>query len=228
LHSFYTIAYELFEELTRPYLGWSVDIFAQAAIMNFTQLPIVANLLGRKGRAGHQVRQEGVGSSTLGYIGELLWEDDVLLEVSAKSKRALMDVVGHHMEAVHAISHPRVARGLEQREKIGSTAIGFGVAIPHARIMELDRIQVAYLRLKSPIPFDAPDGIAVSDIFVLLVPKQATQEHLLLLAEVSQLFAERRFREALHRCASPQQVKKLFTTWASSTQYALPKTSNPC
>ncbi len=227
MYSFYTLACELFEELTRPYLGWGVEIFAQAAIMNFAQFPIVATLLGRKGRAGEQSRRESRGRPTLGYLCELLWEDDVLLEVTAKSKRALMDVVGHHMESVHAISHPWVARGLEQREKIGSTAIGFGVAIPHARIMELDRIQVAYLRLKSPIAFDAPDGIPVSDIFVLLVPKQATQEHLLLLAEVSQLFAERRFRDALHRCASPQQVKHLFTTWASPPQYAPPKTSNP-
>jgi PTS system nitrogen regulatory IIA component len=138
--------------------------------------------------------------------------------VAVNSKGALLDLIGHHMESVHSLSHAWVAQGLEQREKAGSTAIGSGIAIPHARIAGLDRIQAAYFRLKSPIPFDAPDDVPVSDVFVLLVPRGATEEHLLLLATVSQLFADRQFRDALHRCTDPKQVHALIATWENSRQ----------
>ncbi|WP_366504391.1 PTS sugar transporter subunit IIA [Propionivibrio sp.] len=74
-------------------------------------------------------------------------------------------------------------------------------------------MQVSYVGLKSPIPFDAPDGKPVSDILVLLVPKQATEEHLQILAEATQMFSDGRFRERLHQCKHAQEVKQLFATW---------------
>ena len=92
----------------------------------------------------------------------------------------------------------------------GSTGLGEGIAIPHARVENLSRIQLAYLRLKTPIPYGAPDGKPVSDVLVLLVPKQATEEHLWILAETAQMFADHRFVERLRACRHPIEVKSLF------------------
>lgn len=103
-----------------------------------------------------------------------------------------------------------VATGLSRREQVGSTGLGEGIAIPHARVEDLSRIQLAYLRLKQPIPYDAPDGRPVSDVMVILVPKRATDEHLQILAEIAQIFGDRRFRERLHACRHPLEVKSLF------------------
>ncbi|MGV0976783.1 MAG: PTS sugar transporter subunit IIA [Azonexus sp.] len=98
-------------------------------------------------------------------------------------------------------------------KKIGSTALGEGVAISHARIKDLRRIQLAYIRLRQPIPFDAPDDKPVSDILVILVPKEATEEHLRILSEVTQMFSDRQFRQKLRQCGEAGETKQLFDDW---------------
>ena len=118
------------------------------------------------------------------------------------------------MEHQYAMPQESVAESLTRRELAGSTGLGEGVAIPHARVKDLERIQAVYARLKSPIPFDAPDGKPVSDVLVLLVPKQATEEHLMILAEATKMFSDRRFREHLHLCKNTLDVKGLFITWS--------------
>lgn len=143
-------------------------------------------------------------------IADLLWPEDILLDLDVASKPRFFDEIGRHMEREHAMPKEWVAHSLAHREQIGSTALGEGVAIPHARVKDLERIQLAYVRLKSPIPFDAPDGKPVTNILVLLVPRQATDAHLEILAEATQMFADRRFRERLHRCTHALEVKQLF------------------
>jgi PTS system nitrogen regulatory IIA component len=161
-------------------------------------------------RCGHPAGKAGRGMKAL---AELLLPKDILLDVCIPGKSELLDKIGRHMEWVHGIPATSVIRSLEHRERIGSTALGQGIAIPHARIRELDRIQLAYLRLKLPIPFDAPDGKPISDVLVILVPRSATEEHLRILAETSQMFSDPRFREQLHRCTHPAEVKQLFDSW---------------
>ena len=143
-------------------------------------------------------------------IARHLWPEDILLDIEVAGKDQLLDEIGWHMEREHALSREWVVAGLARREQLGSTALGEGVAIPHARVDDLKRIQLAYLRLRSPIPYDAPDGRPVSDILVLLVPKRATEEHLRILADTTQLFADRQFREHLHACRHALEVKALF------------------
>ena len=143
-------------------------------------------------------------------IAQYLWPEDILLDIEVSCKDQLFDEIGRHMEREHALPREWVAAGLSRREQVGSTGLGEGIAIPHARVEDLSRIQVAYLRLKKPIPYDAPDGRPVSDVLVLLVPKLATEEHLLILADATQIFADREFREQLHSCRHVLEVKSLF------------------
>ena len=143
-------------------------------------------------------------------IAQYLWPEDILLDVEVASKGQLFDAIGRHMEREHAMPKERVVVGLSRREQVGSTGLGEGVAIPHTRVEDLSRIHLAYLRLNSPLPFDAPDGRPVSDVLIILVPKQATEEHLLILADVAQLFSDRQFRERLHSCHHALEVMALF------------------
>jgi len=145
-------------------------------------------------------------------LAEMLSPRDILLEVKAPDRMALIEQIGQHMEWVHGVGRELVVRSLLHREQIGSTAMGQGVAIPHARIDTLDQIRVAYLRLAAPIEFGAPDGKPVGDVLVILVPKAATEVHLRILGEASQMFSDAQFREQLQACTHPADAKLLFDT----------------
>jgi nitrogen PTS system EIIA component len=146
-------------------------------------------------------------------IAPLLSLEDIRLDVAAAGKTELFDEIGIHMERVHDLPRRWVALGLSRREQVGTTGLGKGVAIPHARVAELDRIVAAYLRLRSPIPFDAVDREPVSDVLVLLVPAPASDEHLRILADATGMFRDADFRVRLRQCGKPDEVKQLFEGW---------------
>lgn len=152
-------------------------------------------------------------------LASYLRREDILLDVDIANKADLLDVIGRHMEQAHSLPRESVVLGLSRRERLGSTGLGQGVAIPHTRIPNLNRILVAYLRPLSPIPFDAPDGEPVVDFLVLLVPKEATDEHLRILAEAAQRFADPRFRARLRQCGDASAVKRLFDAWPQSSAW---------
>lgn len=149
----------------------------------------------------------------LNTISDLLLSEDILFDLAVATKSQLFEEIGRHMEGKHGMPQAWVVLSLTRREDVGSTGLGDGVAIPHARIKDLDRIQIAYIRLSSPIPFDAPDGKPVSDVLVLLVPKQATEEHLRILANATQMFSDQGFRERLRLSANASAAKKQFDAW---------------
>jgi len=146
-------------------------------------------------------------------IAECLWPQDVLLDVDVADKNDLFQAIGRHMQREHELAPNWVSLSLSRREQAASTGLGEGVAIPHARVEGLSRVHALYARLKSPIPFDAPDGSPVSHVLVLLVPYPAAEEHLALLAAASQLFSDRRFRNRLEQCTHVHDVLRLFSDW---------------
>ncbi len=149
----------------------------------------------------------------LNTIADLLQTEDIVLDLAVATKNQLFEEIGQHMEARHGMPREWVALSLSRREAVGSTGLGEGVAIPHARIKDLERIQIAYFRLVSPIPFAAPDGQPVSDILVLLVPKQASAAHLAILADASRMFSDSQFRAQLQACQAASEVGELFASW---------------
>jgi len=159
----------------------------------------------------------------MNMIANYLSPQDISLGVHVTGKHELFEIVGRHMELAHALPLKSIALGLSRREQIGSTGLGQGVAIPHARVEHLDRMVVAYLRLKSAIRFDAPDGRPVSDVVVLLAPKQAAEEHLEVLADAAQMFADECFRAHLQECTDPLEVKRLFDAWPMTAAIMAPR-----
>jgi PTS system nitrogen regulatory IIA component len=136
-------------------------------------------------------------------------------------RRVALDAVaytGHDALSIAAAllteSDPAAARAvlqaLAERERLGSTALGHGCAVPHARIDALDRPAAAFVRTAAPVPFDAPDGRGVSLFLVLLVPGDADEFHLALLAAAAERFGDRRFVDGLRRAATPHDLVALF------------------
>ena len=104
-----------------------------------------------------------------------------------------------------------ITKSLADREKLGSTGLGQGVAIPHGRIKQLQHAAGVFVRTLEPVPFDAPDHEPVRLLFVLLVPEQATDLHLQVLSELAQLFSDRVRRERLLQESDVDQIFQLLT-----------------
>jgi len=147
-------------------------------------------------------------------IADLLPAASVVADLEAGSKGELFAAIGRLFETDDGLRSDEVAGSLHAREKLGSTGLGQGIAIPHGRIKGLREARGAFARLKSPIAFDAPDGKPVSNVFVLLVPEHATEQHLQLLSELAQMFSEKRFREALATAADAGALHGVFQKWA--------------
>lgn len=146
----------------------------------------------------------------MSLIANLLPIDNILLDLDASSKKRVFEQAGLLFENNAGLARSVVFDSLFAREKLGSTGLGQGIAIPHGRIKGLKEAQGAFLRLASPVPFDSPDGKPVSLLFVLLVPEQANEQHLQILSELAQRFSDRAFREALGGAADAASVRTLF------------------
>src|SRR6186713_2737664 len=133
----------------------------------------------------------------MNHISKLLAATNVILDLDVASKKRVFEQAGLLFENNHQIARSQVFDSLFAREKLGSTGLGQGVAIPHGRVKGLKEALGALVRMRQPIPFDAPDGQPVALIFVLLVPDRATDMHLQILSELAQMFSDKAFRERL-------------------------------
>jgi PTS system nitrogen regulatory IIA component len=149
----------------------------------------------------------------MNQIAELLQPASIVLDLDVASKTRLFESVGNLFAASGGFDAAAVATSLAAREKLGSTGLGQGIAIPHGRIKGLKEARGAFVRLHQPVAFDAPDGKPVSQVFVLLVPEQATDLHLQLLSELAQMFSERAFRDRLAAAANRDDLLELFRAW---------------
>lgn len=149
----------------------------------------------------------------MSQIAQLLPASNIALDLDVATKSRLFEAAGALFATSSGLDAGTVASSLSAREKLGSTGLGQGIAIPHGRIKGLPDARGAFIRLKTPVAFDAPDGKPVSQVFVLLVPEQATDLHLQLLSELAQMFSERAFRDKLATARDPATLVELFNAW---------------
>ena len=126
----------------------------------------------------------------------------------------LFEQIGLLFENSRQIPRARVFDSLFDREKLGSTGLGYGVAIPHGRIKTLKEPVCAFVRTASAIAFEAPDAQPVNLVFAMLVPEHATEAHLELLSELAQMFSDAELRDALATTADIQAAHRLITEWS--------------
>ncbi len=149
----------------------------------------------------------------MNLISKILTPDNVLLDTESTSKKRVFERAGLLFENQMKIARSQVFDSLFAREKLGSTGLGQGVAIPHGRIPRLKEATAAFVRTVHPIPFDSPDGQPVNLIFVLLVPELATDLHLQILGELAQMFSDPAFRQRLIACADAACIHQAFREW---------------
>lgn len=148
----------------------------------------------------------------MSQIRQLLPIENIVLDLEASSKKRVFEHAGLVFENNQGIARSAVFDSLFSREKLGSTGLGRGIAIPHGRIKGLKEACGAFIRLTMPIPFDSPDGEPVSLLFVLLVPEQATEQHLQILSELAERFSDRSCREALSLATDAETVRQSFAS----------------
>jgi PTS system nitrogen regulatory IIA component len=151
-------------------------------------------------------------------IGELLGPGDIHLDVDVPDKARLLQRIASLLAQRLGLSADEVLASLTARENLGSTGLGHGVAIPHARMPQCYAVAGAFVRTEIAIPFDAPDHKPVSLFLALVVPKQATERHLQLLATAATMFNDRVFREKLRAESDPDTVRELLMAWPDSPE----------
>ena len=136
--------------------------------------------------------------------------------VEATSKKRAFEETGLLFENLHGLNRALVTDSLFARERLGSTGLGHGVAIPHGRIKGLKTPMAAVFQLQAPIGFDAPDEQPVNLLVFLLVPEAATQKHLEILSEIAELLSDSGLREKLKSCTDAVTLHALISSWQSA------------
>ena len=142
--------------------------------------------------------------------------DRIALNSPAKNRAEAFAASGQLFAKQAGLEAEAIVGFLNTREDLGSTALGAGVAIPHGRVKGLKSPIAAFIKLKDPIEFAAPDGEAVSILIFLLVPEKATQQHLEILSSIAQLLSDQDARKSLASEDSPEKVCQLLQTWGSA------------
>ncbi len=145
-------------------------------------------------------------------FSKLLAPERVLVDCEATDKAAALDLVAG-LFADSGIDAARVRASLAAREALGSTGLGQGVAIPHGRVRGLRQATAAVIRLARPVAFDSPDDAPVGLLLALLVPENATQEHLEVLSEIAQMLADGKLRGLLLGAANARSLYDCLAGW---------------
>ena len=146
-------------------------------------------------------------------LTNLFTPDCIALDHPAASRSDAFAAAGDLFFKQVGIDAASVVEFLNAREDLGSTALGAGVAIPHGRVKGLRQPSGAFIKLKSPIDFAAPDGEPVSILIFLLVPEKATQQHLEILSSIAQLLSNADTRQFLSSANDPAKVCELLQQW---------------
>lgn len=149
--------------------------------------------------------------SRMNLMSRILPRSNVVLDLAATSKKRAFEQAGLLFENHNGIARTAVFQSLIARERLGSTALGHQVAVPHGRIKDLKEPCAAFIRLTEPVRFDTTDGRAANLLFILLVPENATQTHLELLAEIARLMSDADIRHSLATENDPAVVHELLT-----------------
>ena len=150
-------------------------------------------------------------------LSKILSPANVVLGLEVSSKKRAFEQAGLIFENNCGIARSTVSENLFARERLGSTGLGHGVAVPHGRIKGLKAPLAAFVRLQEPIPFESPDALPVDLLVFLLIPDHVTQQHLEILSEIAEMFSDEPFRNLLATDPDPLSVHARLMGWQSST-----------
>jgi PTS system nitrogen regulatory IIA component len=151
-------------------------------------------------------------------IQKLLKPSHVILDIDITSKKRLFEQIGILFENHDQVSRSKVFDALFNREKLGSTGLGHGFALPHGRLKGLKETLCAFIRISGDIPFDSPDGQNVKMAFALMVPEHANEHHLRLLGEIAEMFSDVDLRKSLLAAPDVETAYRIMSEWSSNAR----------
>ena len=153
-------------------------------------------------------------------LSDLLSPERIRCHVHSSSKKRLLETISRELASnSDVLSEREIFESLCARERLGSTGLGNGVAIPHGRVKGSQDIEAAFICLKKPIPFDAIDGEPVDLLFAMTVPESCNEDHLNLLAQVAELFSDPDLLKELREAESPGKLLQLLSSSRHSTRH---------
>ncbi len=147
------------------------------------------------------------------HLSQILPQKNIVLDLECSSKKRAFEQAGLIFENNCGIARSTVSDNLFARERLGSTGLGHGVAVPHGRIRGLKAPLAAFVRLSEPIPFESPDGEPVKLLIFLLIPDHVTQQHLEILSEIAEMFSDKSFRSELSEDGDAGSLYAKLVNW---------------
>lgn len=145
-------------------------------------------------------------------ISDLLSPESIRFDVHSSSKKRLLEIISEELaNKSQDLDAREIFESLCARERLGSTGLGKGVAIPHGRVKGNRSIQASFIRLKKPLAFDSVDGEPVDLLFAMTVPENCNEDHLKLLAQVAELFSDPQLLQALREAPNSSALLQLLS-----------------
>jgi PTS system nitrogen regulatory IIA component len=142
-------------------------------------------------------------------ISELLSPQRIFLDTEISSKKKLLQLIANIVADQAGLAESLIYSNLLNRERLGSTGLGHGFAVPHARVENLDKTIGCLFRLKEPVNFESPDNQPVDLVFTIIIPQEATEEHLMILSSLARIFSQTDTCEAIRRATSRDEIAQI-------------------
>ena len=142
-------------------------------------------------------------------ISSLLATERIFTDVDISSKKRLLEFVAEQTAEQKSLPKKIIFNKLLERERLGSTGLGHGFAVPHARLDIIEEAHAFFLKLREPVNYDAMDQQPVDLIFVLFIPQESTDEHLQILAQLAKIFSQQHVPDKIRQCHSADEILKI-------------------
>ncbi len=142
-------------------------------------------------------------------VSALLSPQAIFLDTEISSKKKLLQLIANIVADRTQLPESSIYNNLLNRERLGSTGLGMGFAVPHARLADLDKTAACFFRLKEAVNFEAPDNRPVDLVFTIIIPDEATEEHLLILSSLARIFSREEVCEAIRNAASKDEIAQI-------------------
>ena len=142
-------------------------------------------------------------------ISALLSPQSIFLNTEISSKKKLLELIANIAADRTQLSESEIYNNLLNRERLGSTGLGQGFAVPHARLNELKQTMALFFRLKDTVNFESPDNQPVDLVFTIIIPQEATEEHLIILSSLAGIFSKAEVCEAIRSATSKEEIAEI-------------------
>ena len=146
-------------------------------------------------------------------LNKFFSEDSILMNCQSRSKKNVLELISQIASGISETSEDIIFQKLYEREKLGTTAFGNGIAIPHARIDNLSEAKIIILMLETAIDFDSSDGKKVDLIISLLAPNNKNEIHIKILSKIAEMLDDKDYREKIRNCSNKTEIKSVINSY---------------